>query len=126
MLFLSLTWRRIAEVSGLISQFEAWVVEETLDCAARVFKIELSFAFDVDASIARLMDKDFSVENCLETFKRRSLPLSTVAFEITKKAFVQDADGLHQSVVALSLARDSASASTISAWVCRAYHISRK
>jgi PAS domain S-box-containing protein len=94
----------IAEVSGFILKFEAWVLEQTLECAARVFKVDPGFEFDVNASIASLMDKDFSIEDYREAFRRHNVPLSTVAFEITEKALLQDADRLNESVSALSQA----------------------
>lgn len=96
------TFIPIAEVSGLITKFEYWVLEQTLEYAARVLQSDPTFEFDVNASIASLMDKKFSVEEYLEAFQRHHVPFSAVAFEITEKALLQDAERLNESVSALS------------------------
>jgi PAS domain S-box-containing protein len=98
------TFIPIAEVSGLILKFEDWVLENTLDCAARVFALDPGFEFDMNTSIASLMDRNFSIESYQDAFRRHNLPLSTVAFEITEKALLQDFERLNESVTALSRA----------------------
>jgi PAS domain S-box-containing protein len=98
------TFIPIAEVSGMILKFEAWVLEQTLDCAERVFEIDPGFEFDVNASISSLMDKNFSIQDYRDAFRRHNVPLSTIAFEITEKALLQDAERLNDSVSALSKA----------------------
>jgi PAS domain S-box-containing protein len=98
------TFIPLAEVSGLILKFEAWVLEQTLECAASVFEIDPGFEFDVNASISSLMDKNFSIDDYREAFRRHNVPLSTIAFEITEKALLQDAERLNESVSALSRA----------------------
>lgn len=98
------TFIPIAEVSGLILKFEAWVLEQTLECAAAVFDIDHGFEFDVNASISSLMDRNFSIQDYREAFRRHNVPLSAIAFEITEKALLQDAQTLNDSVSALSQA----------------------
>lgn len=77
-------------------------MEQTLEYAARVLQSDPTFEFDVNASIASLMDKKFSVEEYLEAFERHHVPFSAVAFEITEKALLQDTERLNESVAALS------------------------
>lgn len=92
----------IAEVSGLITKVEYWVLEQTLEYAARFLKTDPNFEFDVNTSISSLMDKNFSVQDYVDAFRQNNVPFSAIAFEITEKALLQDAERLNESITALS------------------------